>query len=70
MSGSWSQKLHPHACLGAGAEGKIFSAFVGWESVEAHMAFRKTELFGEIIGTMRGEQRGGEMWHTAFERVD
>lgn len=61
LSGSWAQKLYPHVCLGEGVEGKVFSAFVGWESLEKFRAFR-----GGIVG----EQRGADGWVTRFEKFE
>jgi len=64
MAGGWSTEPQTHD----GTEGKMFAAFVGWESVDAHLEFRKTEGFGRIIGLLRGGARGVEVHHTAFTR--
>ncbi|KAF6797508.1 hypothetical protein CSOJ01_12986 [Colletotrichum sojae] len=37
-----------------GWTGTVLMAFIGWPSVEAHMAFRQTELFRENIGLLKG----------------
>jgi hypothetical protein len=47
-------------------EGNMFTAFVGWPSVDAHLAFRKSEGFGKIIPLMRGGTKAVKVWHVAF----
>ncbi|KAF6835544.1 hypothetical protein CPLU01_04220 [Colletotrichum plurivorum] len=37
-----------------GRTGTVLMAFVGWPSVEAHVAFRQTELFRENIALLKG----------------
>ncbi|OAL54853.1 hypothetical protein IQ07DRAFT_278701 [Pyrenochaeta sp. DS3sAY3a] len=66
MTGAFSIEAHEHENLGEGEQGKLFAAFVGWPSVEAHLAFRKTEEFAKIIGLLRGGAKGLKVWHVAF----
>ncbi|ORY58910.1 uncharacterized protein BCR38DRAFT_446992 [Pseudomassariella vexata] len=42
---------------------------LGWESIEAHMAFRKTEVFKEKVGLLRGMagSKGMTVWHVKNE---
>ena len=42
---------------GEGDAGSMFSAFVGWPSVEANMKFAETEAFKENIGLIGGIKR-------------
>lgn len=46
---------------GEGKEGKGFVLLGGWESVDAHMRFRETEVFKENVGYLRGNHGGVEM---------
>jgi hypothetical protein len=50
-------------------EGKAVAAFIGWESKEAHLKFRETEIFKENIGLLRGNNRGAEVFHVKFTAV-
>lgn len=52
-----------------GDGGKVVVGFLGWESKEAHLAFRETELFKENIGLLRGNNRGAEVFHVKFTAV-
>lgn len=49
-----------------GVKGKAAVIAVGWESKEAHMAFRETETFAENIGLLRGDSKAVEMHHVAL----
>lgn len=53
----------------AGGEGKAVVGWLGWESVEAHMAFRETDPFKESIGLLRGGKSGPEVFHVKFTAV-
>jgi hypothetical protein len=66
LVGGWSIERQQHGSLGEGIDGKMFAAFVGWPSVEAHLQFRKTEKFGNIIPLLRGGPKGLKVWHVAF----
>jgi hypothetical protein len=46
----------------------IFTALIGWTSVEKHMAFRETDTFKDNVGPVRSDKvvkRG--MVHIAFQ---
>ena len=66
LVGGWSDGKHQHEGLGEGVDGKLFAAFVGWPSVEAHMEFRKTEEFLNIRGYLRTGVKGINVWHVPF----
>ncbi|KAI4664885.1 uncharacterized protein J4E79_003184 [Alternaria viburni] len=66
--GGWSVEPHQHESLGVGVDGKLFAAFFGWPSVEAHMEFRKTEEFGKLIPYLRSGPKGLKVWHVAFQQ--
>lgn len=51
-----------------GEKRRAFVGLVGWESVEAHMAFRETEAFRENIPLLRQEALGMELHHTRFDQ--
>jgi hypothetical protein len=68
ITGGWGVEPHQHENLGDGVDGKLFAAFIGWPSVEAHMEFRKTEDFGKVIPFLRGGPKGMKVWHVAFQQ--
>jgi hypothetical protein len=68
LIGGWSVELHQHENLGEGVDGKLFAAFIGWPTVEAHMEFRKTEGFTKIIPLLRGGVKGMKVWHVALQQ--
>lgn len=49
-----------------GKKGKAYVVTLGWESVEAHMAFRETAAFKENIHLIRDGPLGMELHHTEF----
>jgi heme-degrading monooxygenase HmoA len=53
-----------------GQPGKAYVAVVGWESFQAHMAYRETQAFKDTISEVRGITRGGSMHHTKFTKPD
>ncbi|KAL6705321.1 hypothetical protein ACN47E_007131 [Coniothyrium glycines] len=65
--GGWSPEGATHEGLGEGVEGKRFVAFLGWESVEAHRAFRETEAGVGVIGHLRAGTKGVRVWHVGFK---
>ncbi|CAG8974557.1 hypothetical protein HYALB_00005830 [Hymenoscyphus albidus] len=50
-------------------KGKAVVLVIGWESKEAHMQFRETELFKETLGLLREGTGGVEMFHVPFTTV-
>lgn len=49
-----------------GVKGKAAVVAIGWQSYEAHMAFRGREDFKEKIGLLRSSSKAVEMHHVAF----
>ena len=53
-----------------GIEGKAraITGVIGWESVEAHMAFREHPAFKENVGLVRGDKvKGSKVHHVKFQ---
>ena len=53
-----------------GQPGKAFVAALGWESIQAHMAYRETQAFKDTIPEVRRGTRGSAMHHTKFTKFD
>jgi hypothetical protein len=66
LSGGWGEEEHDHEELG---KAKAFGAFVGWPSVEAHMKFRETEAFPEVVKHLRAGPKGSKMVHVTFQKM-
>ncbi|KAK0353206.1 hypothetical protein LTR91_008754 [Friedmanniomyces endolithicus] len=50
-----------------GVKGTAAVLVIGWESVDAHMAFQKTQLFKDSVGLLpMTEAKRVEMHHTSF----
>lgn len=62
----WVIEEVEHEKLGE-EKGKAFVVMYGWESKEAHMAFRDTEKFKKAIAPLRGVWKGIRMSHVSFE---
>ncbi len=65
-SSGWIVEEVEHPSVGTGLG---YVAAVGWDSVEAHMAFRETEEFKNAMGQMGGGVKGAEMYHVKFQEV-
>ncbi|OJD35668.1 dimeric alpha+beta barrel [Diplodia corticola] len=71
-AGAWAddEDEFEHASLReAGGKGRLFVAVVGWDGVEAHMAYRETAAFRESIGKVRAAVSGIEMHHVDFREA-
>ncbi|KAF2738220.1 hypothetical protein EJ04DRAFT_60037 [Polyplosphaeria fusca] len=66
LSGGWGEEEHDHPEIG---KAKHFGAFVGWPSVEAHMNFRATEVFPEVVKHLRDGPKGVKVYHVPFQKV-
>ena len=55
FAGGWSTDLVPIPGRG-GQTGYAYVAFIGWESVEAHLQNRKTEVFQSTAPLVRGHE--------------
>jgi len=53
-----------------GQPGKAYVAAIGWESIQAHMAYRETQAFKDTISEVVGATRGRVMHHTKFTKLD
>ena len=49
-----------------GKKGKVYVGLLGWESVEAHVAFRETQAFKDNIHLLTDDILGLELHHTKF----
>ncbi|KAH9829767.1 hypothetical protein Tdes44962_MAKER02245 [Teratosphaeria destructans] len=49
-----------------GVKGKVGVLVVGWQSVEAHLAFRETHMFKDNIHLVRSDAKKIEMHHVQF----
>ncbi|KAK0937109.1 hypothetical protein LTR29_011318 [Friedmanniomyces endolithicus] len=47
-------------------KGKAAVAAIGWQSKEAHMAFRETQSFKDNIHLLRSSSKKVTMWHVQF----
>jgi hypothetical protein len=66
-NGGWSIEGHAHEHLGEGIEGKLFAAFGGWASLQAHGEAVKTEEFGKIKEKLGAGAVGVRVFHVVFE---
>ncbi|KAF2500200.1 hypothetical protein BU16DRAFT_523012 [Lophium mytilinum] len=62
LVGGWSVEEVPPA----EGDAKVFVGVIGWESLDAHMAFRTTEVFKEAVEALRAGSEGIEMHHVKF----
>ncbi|KAF2000395.1 hypothetical protein P154DRAFT_466070 [Amniculicola lignicola CBS 123094] len=70
MANGWVVEGQTHEKVEEGEEGKAvqYTALIGWPSVEAHMEFRKTEEFSNVIGYLRDGPKGLKVHHVAFKK--
>lgn len=64
----WAADGVHHTSLGQ-AEGRCFVVISGWESVEAHEAFRKTDEFKNARGRARGLIKAVEWFHIHVDKA-
>ncbi|KAF7887796.1 hypothetical protein EAF00_010090 [Botryotinia globosa] len=50
-------------------KGRALILMLGWETKEAHMAFRETKEFADSIGFLRKGTSGADMFHVAFRNA-
>ncbi|KAF1352282.1 hypothetical protein BDV97DRAFT_397317 [Delphinella strobiligena] len=62
----WSIEDVEHEGFSEGKTGKSVLLAIGWDSIDAHMAFRETDVFKDIIGLLRGEPKGVELHHATL----
>ena len=63
----WSLEDVEHDKFPTGEKGKAYLLAIGWESLEAHMAFRETDLFKNSISLLMGEPKSVELHHVAIQ---
>lgn len=63
-STGWIVEEVEHASVG---KGRGYVAALGWNSVEAHMAFRETDEFKKAIAPIREKAKGSVMYHIKFQ---
>ncbi|KAF2278455.1 uncharacterized protein EI97DRAFT_456850 [Westerdykella ornata] len=72
ITGGWAiEKTVASERMGAEGEAgpaREFGGFIGWESVEDHMAFRSRKGFEGVVAHLRDGPEDLEMWHVRFER--
>ncbi|KAF2260961.1 hypothetical protein CC78DRAFT_380220 [Lojkania enalia] len=66
ITGGWSIEPHEHDSVGKDA--KLFAAFIGWPSVQAHMAYRETEEFPSVAKYLRDGPKGVKVCHVEFRK--
>jgi hypothetical protein len=54
-----------HESLGVGVKGKACLLAIGWSSISAHVAFKKTSAFQRGLELL-SDARGSEIHHTIF----
>lgn len=62
---SWILEDVQHESLGAGVKGRACLLAIGWSSISAHLAFKKTSAFEKGLGLLK-DARGSEIHHTIF----
>ena len=48
---------------------KAVTGVIGWESIEAHMEFRKHPAYQESVGSLGSGIKGSEMHHVKFQEI-
>lgn len=64
ISGGWAVEEVEHASVG---KGRAYVLALGWDSVDAHMAFRETKEFKDAIVHVREKIKGAAMYHVKFQ---
>lgn len=62
---SWIMEDVEHESFGPGIKGRAFLLAIGWSSISAHMAFKKTGAFQENLELFQ-DARASEIHHTTF----
>lgn len=65
-SSAWIVEEVEHPSVGTGFG---YAVAVGWDSVEAHSAFKETQEFKDAIGQVGGLFKGAVMYHVKFQEV-
>jgi hypothetical protein len=62
---SWILEDVQHESLGAGVKGKAYILAIGWSSISAHLAFKKTSAFEQALELWK-DALGSGIHHTIF----
>lgn len=62
----WSYGITHEEIERDGVKGKGAVLTIGWDSVQAHMDFRQTQVFKDNISLLRLNSKTAEMHHTQF----
>jgi hypothetical protein len=65
---SWILEDVQHESLGAGVNGRACLMAIGWSSVSAHLAFKRTSAFQKGLELL-SDARGSEIQHTIFSEA-
>jgi hypothetical protein len=65
---SWILEDVQHESLGAGVNGRACLMAIGWSSVSAHLAFKRTSAFQKGLELL-SDARGSEIHHTIFSEA-
>lgn len=66
----WSLEDVVHDNFEEGKTGKAVMLAIGWQSIDAHMAFRETEKFKEVTKFMMDEPKGAEVHHVVVQTTE
>lgn len=66
--GGWVVEEQEHEKVDQG-KAKAFALFIGWSSVQAHMDYRQSDHFPEVIKHLRNGPKAMAMHHVAFKKV-
>lgn len=69
MTGGFCIEPQEHATLGEGIQGKMVAAFVGWPSLEAHVAWMQSEEFGKAVAPVVEGSTGMDIGYVEFAKV-
>ena len=64
-STGWAVEELEHPSVGTGLG---YVVVVGWDSVDAHMAFRETNEFKDAMGKLGSKIKGAVMHHVKFQQ--
>ena len=71
LLGGWAIEEQKHSLGkedGEEMRAKLFGAFVGWPTVEAHLNFRNTEAFPGVVKWIRDGPKATEVHHVKFQK--
>ncbi|KAF2121961.1 hypothetical protein BDV96DRAFT_537006 [Lophiotrema nucula] len=69
ITGGWGEEEHDKEEV-EGGKAKLFAAFIGWPSVEAHLEYRKSEHFPGVVKHLRDGPKAVGVYHVAFQKFE